>query len=174
MDNINPSAETDRSYTIRGSSYDFFTGVTTDGLQMLVVIACPYFISFLFDREGNLIESQEKLLSEKTRSTFARYGSYEALARAIDEELSSWFHALGFQEKPITVKQFFHPGHHIGIKEFPEYYSAILRNPTAYSPDENQLAQAEFKRWSSAGLFELWLNEGVNLCIDRSGQVESL
>jgi hypothetical protein len=163
----------DELYTIQGSPYDYYAGVTADGLQMLIVVAVPHFISLSFDREGNLIEVQRRLLSETTRLTADRFGIHEALAGPLDEELDSWLRAFGFREAPIRVKAFFCADYHIGIKSFPEYYTSIIINPAAYTADERQIAQAERKRWSSEGVFELWLNEGVNLWIDRSGQVES-
>jgi hypothetical protein len=156
-------------YTIRGSQYDYHTGVTAEGLQVFIVIACPYYITCFFDQDGNLIEVRKGLLSEKTRAMAEKDGIHEALAGPLDTALHSWLCEIGFCEAPITVKCFFLREYNIGIKRFPDAYSDILSRPADYSNDEYIVAKAESERWLSEGLSELWLNDSVHIWLDQTG-----
>lgn len=81
--------------------------------------------------------------------------------------------SVGFKEGAICVRAFFLPGNHIGILDFPQYYSDVLLHPAQYSADEVHLAQEELNRWVKEGLFELWVGAGRDVWINGLGKIDS-
>jgi hypothetical protein len=165
--------DSDHLYWIEGyPHHGYWTGTTADGSQVLVVILAPHIIAIFFDHEGNLLEVQERRLSPSTLA-MAEKGIYAGFRRQSDEDVSSWLDSLGIHESVIKVKRFFLPDYHVGIVDFPQFFQDILRNPSAYSEDEQRGAESAKARWFKEGIFELWLNDGTNLWITSTGQVES-
>src|SRR5262249_31550217 len=161
----------DYTYQIAGSNYDFYTGQTSDGLQLLVVIQLPRFLVITFDQKGNLVNVNEMPLADSTVSA-AKYGSHAALS-GTDGNILQLFQDRGVVLGPIRVKLFFLSQYDVGIKDFPDYFQSILSAPHNYSADEYDIATQELERWSHDGLFDLWLNNGVRLTINREGVKES-
>jgi hypothetical protein len=151
----------------------YWTGTIAEGLQLLVVIQVPFFIAIVFDRNGDLVRVERRMLSSSTIAAAEQIGFRDFFREQGDREHSSWLHSLGFQEAVIRVKRFYLPDYHIGIVDFPRFFQDVLCNPSDYSEDEQRLAQSQRDRWFAEGLFELWLNEGTDLWITATGEIES-
>jgi len=160
-------------YAIRGSDYDYYTGNTRENMQVLVVVWYPLFVCVFFNREGELIEVQEQPMSETARNVFIEDGSSDALKGAVKQEILLWQRTVGFQKSAIHVKRFFLAKYHIGILDFPNFYLKVLKDPLVYSEDDRILAQEMIQHWRSEGLYELWLNDEVNLWVNRLGVAQS-
>jgi hypothetical protein len=161
-------------YLIEGYPSRFYwTGTIAEALQLLVVVQVPSIIAIVFDRNGDLVRVERRMLSSSTIEAAERVGFREFFQEQGDRELSSWLHSLGFQEAVIKVKRFYLPDYHIGIVDFPRFFQDVLCNPSAYSEDEQRLAQTQRDRWFTEGLFELWLNEGTDLWVTATGEIES-
>ena len=55
-------------YQIKEDPTHYYTGMTANGLQTLVVIYYPSFVTLLFDKDGNFIDVQENPLPASTIS----------------------------------------------------------------------------------------------------------
>jgi hypothetical protein len=151
----------------------FWTGTTSSGQQVLMVIKFPDIVALFFDQEGELQEIIERPLAASTVILAEQVGIREAFARQTDPTLLSWITEFGFQEGPIEVKRFFLPEYHIGIIDFPPSFQEVIINPTAFSIDEQLIASSERERWFNDGLFQLWLNDKKELWIAKDGQIDS-
>jgi len=161
-------------YSIRGYPHKFFwTGKTAGGLQVLVVICYPRIVTTFFDPQGKFVDVQERILSESTRILADKHGIREAFERQDDPELVCWLLDLGFLEDGIKVRKFFLPNYHIGIRDFPRYYSQVLCSPSEYNEDERNLAREAIAAWPREGLFELWLNDRTDVWVNRSGHLDA-
>jgi hypothetical protein len=163
----------DYLYTLQPWPYDYYSGSIPGGSQVLIATACPSFVYLLFDSHGNYIEKKVIYWSSHARAIAETEGIHAASCGPLREEVAFLQQSIDLLEDAIHIKKFFIPELFIGIKDFPDYFYSILMDPPSYSPDEIVLAQTEFTRWSSEGLFELWLNQEEHLWIDRSGQVVS-
>src|SRR5947209_3078285 len=131
-------------YAIEGYPHHlYWTGMTADDAQALVLVHLPDLIAIFFDQDGNLLKVQQRKLSTKTLTLVNRVGIRDVFRQYGDEELSSWLRSLGFHESVIKVKRFFLPSHHVGVVDFARSLQQILENPTAYSEDERRVAEAE-------------------------------
>lgn len=173
MSDTRPTRADDYLYALNGSEYEFFTGVDAQGSQLLFVVCYPRFVAVLFDENGHLVDSTIESLSESAVEAVNKIGFLNALHGRLGEEIDSWFTRRGFVKSPISVKRFYLPQLHIGIKDFPEYLDDIVQRPSDFSEDEQNVAQDVLRRWPLEGIFELWLSEGQNLTIDRLGNIES-
>lgn len=161
-------------YSIEGyPHHGYWTGTTADHLQALVVVLSPTIVAIFFDGEGNLVGVQERAISQETLAMAHRIGFHEAMRTQGDQEISAWLDSLGVHESVIKVKRFFLTDYHVGIVDFPQVFQEVLQHPSAFSEDEQRVAESERVRWSNEGLFELWLNDATNLWITSTGQVES-
>jgi hypothetical protein len=167
------SRSEDHLYSIDSDPVHYYwTGITNNSNQALVIIHYPAIIGIFFKNDGEITTTQQRLLSSRTRDVATRFGLREAFAQE-DEVFHSWMEAIGFHQQVIRVKRFFSPEYHIGILDFPQLFTDILQHPTHYSEDEYRVAERELDRWSRLGLFELWLNDATNIWIDQSGEIES-
>jgi hypothetical protein len=48
-----PTSNTERIFPI--ASYDYFTGVTKNGQQVLMGLLCPELVAFFFSKDGTLV-----------------------------------------------------------------------------------------------------------------------
>lgn len=161
-------------YSVEGySHHGYWTGTTANRLQALVVVLVPNIVAILFDEKGNLVRVEERAISSETLATANRIGFHEAFRTQGDQEVSAWLGWLGVHESVVKVKRFFLPNYHIGILDFPGFFQEVLQHPSAYSEDEQRVAERERVRWFNEGLFELWLNDATNLWITNTGQIES-
>jgi hypothetical protein len=152
-------------YPICGDDNDFFTGMTADGLQVLVVVAVPTAIAVFFDREGRLIKNEERHLVDAGRTG--------VFAETDERQLYSWLQSLGYKKGIILVRRFFISQYHIGVFDFPDSFSDILLSSSNRNQEERDFAQRELNRWASEGLFQLWLNPDTDLWIDSNGNIAS-
>jgi hypothetical protein len=155
------------------------TGITGSGSQVLLVHQFPSVIAVYFDRNGNLFDVQIRTLSPLTQAVAKNYGFRALFGDDVGtEELSAWLRSLQFVDAVIRVKRFFLPEYHIGIVDFPACFRETLQDPLgdpddALQEDHLRIAQQELIRWSQEGVFELWLNPGMDLWIDKTGEIES-
>lgn len=168
------SRNKDYLYTIQSDPFYYYTGVTSDGFQALLVLYYPSVITLLFDSDGNLVEVSETPLSESMQREAERYGFYDTFLQEGAERKILWhIEQRGFKQEPIKVKRFFLPQYHIGIEDFPEGFREILLQPSHYSTEDLLLAENASNRWLSEGMFELWLNPDSYRWIKGGGEIES-
>lgn len=159
-------------YSIQSEeSYGFWTGRTKDHTQVLMGLACPYLIAFVFDLEGNIIGGHRKRLDflqpsgvivdgEPLRGLVQTFNIYD---ERIPVRVEEWQQQMGFQDQLIRVKRFADPEMGISIGDYPEHFAEILSDPEA-SKEEKDSVLESLSEWEAAGQFVLlwgddyWLN----------------
>jgi hypothetical protein len=151
----------------------FWTGITANGSQAFIFVWLPNFVTVLFDQGGNLLSVEKRTFSPDTIAKTNKCGLHETRDEEVGQEMEAWFNELQFDECLIAVKRFFLTEYHVGIVDFPRCFQEVLLSPSAFSVDEQIVAQAEHQRWFREGVFVLWLNEGFDLWIAATGEIES-
>jgi hypothetical protein len=141
--------------------------------QALLVVSYPLLITIQFDEAGNVVDIAEEPFPESLKVSVQEHGLSRAFRHGAESELLRYFQSIGLTQKPITVRQFFVPRYHIGIRDFPESFREALMDPSRYSAEEQSLAKEERERWLREGLMELWLNEDCYRWVDREGRVQA-
>jgi hypothetical protein len=168
------SRNANHNYSIKGYyNHLYWTGVVANDDQVLVVVNTPIYIAVRFNDMGALLSVEQGRLSQVTIATGNRLGIQESFRREMDQDLLFRLHGYGYKESIIHVNRFFLTDYHIGIVDFANCFVEVLESPDAFSTDEVQLAKSELTRWSSEGVFELWLNDSTNLWLTHTGEVES-
>lgn len=156
-----------------------FAGVTADRRQVLMGLYCPNLVAIFFNRDGHLIDVQQRVLKFMQEDMERGVGTDIDDLR-IEPELEAWQEELGYQPAPINVHNFFvlegsrdkedHGWQRegIGIVDYPAHFHAILSNPDSYSEEQRQHVNEELPRWEQQGQFVLWW--GNDYWFDGSGE----
>src|SRR5688500_18667248 len=77
-----------------------FAGVTADSRQVLLGLYCPSVVAIFFDREGNLVDVQQRVLKFMQEDMERGVGT-NIYDMRIEPELEAWQEELGYQ--PATI-----------------------------------------------------------------------
>jgi hypothetical protein len=157
----------ERRYRIQShEGYGFYAGVTPEGKQVLMGLACPNLIAFTFDAEGNLLEVDQRPLRFFQGVT----PPYDIYDKRILPHLDAWKMEMRFEPTTIEVKKFFSTERYIGIEDYPSHFNEILNDP-GESDEEKRDVRDSMKLWDQDGQFVLlW---GNDYWLDESGKVVS-
>jgi hypothetical protein len=156
-----------------------YAGVTSDKRQVLMGLDCQNLVAIFFDKEGNLLDVQQRVLSFMVEDA-ERGVSRSRYDEKIMPRLLSWQEELGFQPATISVHKFFvleeraSPQEHawqrdgIGIVDYPAYYHDAFAHPDAYTEEERQEVLSGKARWERDGQFVLWW--GNDFWFDSTGE----
>jgi hypothetical protein len=142
-------------------------GLSSDKRQVLMGLYCPNLVAIFFDKEGNLIDVQQRVLRFMVEDAERGVGT-SIYDERIEPEFLSWQEELGFQPATISVHKFVvleesgtkdesscqRDG--IGIQDYPAFFHDVLANPDAYTEEEKQHVQREQPQWEKDGQFVLW------------------
>jgi hypothetical protein len=153
-------------YAIRPDEGYFFAGVTPGGAQVLMGLFCPNLVAFRFDREGNLLGSEQQPVPF-FQGVAPPYDIYD---QRIQPMIEGWKQEMGFRPATIRVRKFWSAEHYIGIEDYPSHFHEILSDPSA-DEEEKADVRESMERWDKDGQFVLqW---GNDYWLDRAGRVVS-
>jgi hypothetical protein len=156
----------ERRYAIRPDEGYFSAGVTADGQQVLMGLFCPNLVAFRFDRDGNLLSSEQRPVPF-FRDVTPPYDIYD---RRIQPVIAAWKEEMGFRPATIRVRKFWSAEHYIGIEDYPSHFHEILSDPEA-DEDEKADVRESMELWDKDGQFVLqW---GNDYWLDGAGRVVS-
>jgi hypothetical protein len=156
----------ERRYAIKPDDDYFSAGVTPGGEQVLMGLSCPNLLAFHFDREGNLLRTEQRPIPF-FRDVTPPYDIYDA---RIQPMIEAWQAAMGFRPATISVREFFSDEHSIGIEDYPSHFHEILSDPAA-DEEEKADVRESMELWNKDGQFVLlW---GNDYWLDGSGRVIS-
>ena len=156
----------ERLYAIRPDEGYFSAGITADCEQVLMGLFCPNLIAFRFDREGNLLGSEQRSVPFFRDVT----PPYDMFDERIQPMIATWKAEMGFRPATIRVRKFFSDEHFIGIEDYPSHFHEVVSDPGA---DEEEKAdiRGSIELWDKDGQFVLqW---GNDYWLDGSGRVVS-
>ena len=155
-----------RLYDIKPDESYFSAGITGDGKQVLMGLCCPNLVSFRFDREGNLLGSEQRPVSF-FRGVTPPYDIYDVRLRPMIE---AWKAEIKFLPATIRVRKFYSYEYGIGIEEYPSHFHEILADPDANEREKADIRES-IELWDKDGQFVLlW---GNDYWLDGSGCVVS-
>ena len=166
------SRNEDHLYLIVGSPISYYTGLTYDGFQVLIVPLFPIRLVVFFDIDGKLMEVEEHALMKSLETSDNPVKTLEN-ATETTHTLNALFQRIGYKEGRIRVKRFFLNKYKIGIRDFPEIFIDTIRNPSRYCSDEIAVAKNELNRWSKEGVFELNFSTDLKYWINQLGIIEA-
>jgi hypothetical protein len=109
---MRPSRE--RRYAIQShDGYGFYTGLTPNDEQVLMGLFCPDLVAFRFDREGNLLRTDQRRVPFFQGVT-PPYNIYDT---RIPPLIKAWQREMGFRSATIQVKKFFSHELYVGIED---------------------------------------------------------
>ena len=157
----------ERRYAIKShETYFFYAGVTPDKQQVLMGLACPNLVAFRFDKEGNLLRTEQRPVPF-FQGVKPPYDIYD---ERIPPLMEAWKMDMRFRPAKIKVKKFFSEEHYIGIEDYPSHFHEILIDP-AVDDDDKADGRNSMKLWDKDGQFVLqW---GNDYWLDESGEVVS-
>ncbi len=79
--------------------------MTSDGRQVLMGLYCPNLVVIFFDKAGDLLGVEQRVLSFMAEDIERGLGT-SIYDERIEPELLSWQAELGFQPAPIKVHKF--------------------------------------------------------------------
>ena len=181
------------NYIITSYGDDICTGKTDDGRQVLMGLLCPELIAVFFDAAGDFLQVEPRALTqlpprqgvvrvswETTAGVQSlegiRPGPYQMYDPTFEEtlarDLAAWKREIGFQEAPITVREFFLDDHFLGIRRLPDHLQEFRNNPESVADiEERREMEDRIREWESLDQFVLWW--GKDYYLSRDGDVES-
>jgi hypothetical protein len=153
-----------RLYKIQNHGEDFFTGVCSDGRQVVMGLLCPHVVAYFFDSKGRFLESERQLwVHPAPRMTMppelshiptvmapgtGPYKIYDSqFQAAIKIQIEQWQQALGWRAATIEVLEFFDATHSVGIRRMPGYLKG--KDPEIEHERQNWISKGQFVwRWS--------------------------
>jgi hypothetical protein len=156
----------ERLYAFKPDEGHFIAGVTPTGEQVLMGLFCPNLVAFHFDREGNLVRSEQRPVPffHGVRPPFDIYDD------RIQPMIEVWKAEMEFRPATIRVRKFFSDEPYIGIEDYPSHFHEILSDPAA-DEEEKADVRESMELWDKDGQFVLlW---GNDYWLDGSGRVVS-
>lgn len=151
-------------YSLNGYGSDFYTGRIGDGRQALMGLLCPELVTFFFSPDGALI-GREARPWDYPAPQFHGDGPYQIydaeFRRRLEEQMSGWKSALGFEAQTIGVQAFFDREYYVGVEELP-------------GPEEEEDWEGEaevLEAWREQGVFTFYWAKDYIMSAD--GEVES-
>lgn len=165
----------DRLFPIQNDGHDFFTGVCSDGRQVVMGLLCPALVAYFFDLEGNLVAREERRWSEAAAEAAGATPPYQIFTNEfealIELQRREWETELGLRAGTIRVKQFFDPELRVGIDLLPEHYRDVDIAPWLADGKEREEFARSRDRWVAEGKF-VWF-WGKDYYMTNAGEVES-
>lgn len=159
----------EKTYRIQNPEYDFNTGFTGDGKQVLMGILMPELVLVEFDAQGNYLQIQMRSLpSEVFLATEPRYRIDEDAASPL---LEGWQKELAYRPGTIQVHSFFLPEIWLGIKDLPEYLQEFVDDPESIGEDEREHFEEMLAEWRADESYVLWW--GKDYFMGPEGDIES-
>jgi len=140
---------------------------------------CPNLVAIFFDKQGNLLHVQQRVLRFMAEEAERGVGS-SIYDERIEPELLSWQEELGFQPSTISIHKFFVMEERgsqqesawqrdgIGIVDYPAFYHDVLAHPEQYTEEDREDVQCGKLQWDREGQFVLWW--GNCYWFDSSGE----
>ncbi len=183
-----------QSFTITSYGNDFFTGVTSDGRQVLMGLLCPNLVAVFFDAEGSYLSHDVldlTMLPPRMGVTGVswqtptgvesingiREGPFKisdpTFQSSLANDIGSLKAKVGFIERPIRLRQFKLDGQSIGIELLPRHLAEFKTNPDGVAEDQEELneLQSELADWESSGNFVFYWAK--DYWFGPNGQIES-
>jgi hypothetical protein len=127
---------------------------------------CPNLVAFYFDRDGELLRSEQWPVPF-FRDVTPPYDIYD---ERIQPMIETWKAEVRFRPATIRVRKLFSDEHYIGIEDYPSHFHEILSDPAA-DEEEKADVRGSMGLWEKDGQFVLlW---GNDYWLDGSGRVVS-
>jgi hypothetical protein len=153
------SAPDDRLFTVNGYGDDFFTGVCSDGRQVVMGLLCPEVVAYFFDAEGRLL-GDERRPWDHPAPRMGGNGPYriydDVFQGMLAVQIAEWQTALDCSSGPIRVRQFFDRRHPVGITLLPSHMQPTDDEWRDMSRDERRELEHDRAEWLANGEF-VWL-----------------
>jgi hypothetical protein len=158
-------------FNIAAHPYDFQTGITSEGRQVLMGLLCPHLVAYFFSPAGDLQEREARAWHYpaprmKGNGPFQIYD--DEFERRLNLQRDEWKQAMGFKESPIRVKEFFDKENSVGIEPLPEH---MLDLSWCEDEEEQQLVEQGRDEWIAEGKFVFYWAK--DYFMTRDGEVES-
>jgi hypothetical protein len=154
--------------------YDFFTGETVDGGQVIFGAKEGNILRLIFDRAGRYKETVRIKLPSKVdvdlRQRFPE-DEYPELAEIMEDEQ--------IIERDISMYRFFDRENNVGITDLPDTYVDYLGNEGDYLAGESEeirkrekdWIESEIERWKKRGDYVFWWDN--DYYVNELGEVVS-
>jgi hypothetical protein len=143
-------------FPIQNDGYDFFTGVCADGRQMVMGLLEPHLVAYFFDKNGNLLGGDKRLLEK---------------GKLLEQVMLEWQKELGFRTATIHVKEFYNREYPVGIEILPEHYRSVETDTWFPNEEERKEFIKSRNRWLTEGNFVWWWAKDYYM--SKEGEVES-
>ena len=154
-----------------GNPYDFQTGLTKDGRQVVMGLLCPNLVAYFFSADGVLLDPERRLWNYPA-SRMEGNGPFKThdreFMRRLAKQMAEWKREIGFSSKAIRVEQFFDEEGYVGIEMVPEFLANL-----DWCEDEEEREETERQRqeWVEQGKFVFYWAKDYHMTAD--GAVES-
>ena len=136
-------------------AYQIIAGLIGDN-QVLVYPLRQAYLMLRFTKDGVLFNWTEQPIPDP--STAARFRK-------------EWLLSQGFKSRTISVKRFYLPEFHLGIKQIPDSMREAIERPERFHPSELGEIYNGIAAWITDGLFVLCWNK--DYYVDGKGRVVS-
>lgn len=155
-----------KTFALQSYEPDFYVGSSNRQPQVILGLLCPYIVTYFFDSDGNLVTATRHLWKHPAprMGDDGPYQIYDGdFVQAIEEQIQEWQEQIGFQDKPIRIREFSDEEMYVGIAELPEYLQDA-------DPEDQELAES-LMEWKKSGSFVFYW--GKDYYMSESGEVES-
>jgi hypothetical protein len=164
-----------RVYPIQNDGYDFFTGVCSDGRQVVMGLLCPELVAFFFDPEGNLLGREQRPWSAEAGELAGHTPPYqiygERFEQLINAQRLEWQAEIGYRPATIGIKEFLDHEYSVGIEVLPDYLQFLDIEAERDSEEERQDLLETRDSWLAEGNFVWWWAKDYYM--SREGEIES-
>jgi len=155
-------------------SYDFYTGETPDGCQVIIGAKKAKTLRLIFDRDGRYKETVKTTLPSKIDVDLHHHfpdNEYPELAAIMEREQIT--------ERDISVYRFFDCDNNVGIRDLPDTYVDYLDDEDNYLAGESEETRKretdwiklQIEQWKSRDDYVFWWDN--DFYVNKLGEVVS-